>query len=88
MSKPSWMQDEENRADDVTKTGGTANNKAPKLVRVSRAPERKQKAFYVQAKYAEAFELFVFENRKKGIKAPEMAEEMISDYLKKYGRKI
>ncbi len=43
----------------------------PKLQRVEREPKRTQKAFYIQSKYAEAFEYFVLkQKRAKGKKSP------------------
>ena len=53
--KPNWMNEEDDRAKDLAEAGETTNNTAPKLVKVERAPERKQKSFYVQPAYTEAF---------------------------------
>jgi len=79
------MNEENSRADDLTETGGTTNNAAPKLMRVERAPERKQKMFYIQPKIAEAFEnLALAQKRAGGKKSTELAEEMIIDLLNKY----
>jgi hypothetical protein len=84
--KPGWMNEEEERAEDLTERAETSNNTAPQLVRVRKAPPRMQKAFYIQEKYAEAFDDFVYKQRKKkGKKAPELAEEAIKMLLKKYG---
>ena len=89
MGKPSWMDDEESRADALTETGQTANDTAPKLERVARAPKRTQKAFYIQDQHARAFERLVFDQKTlKGKKAPELAEEAIELLLKKYGAKL
>ena len=86
MSKPSWANEEENRATELVNKGQTANDTAPKLKRVDREPQRMQKAFYIQPKHAEAFEYFVFKQKKiKGKKAPELAEEAIKLLLEKYG---
>lgn len=85
-NKPDWMNEEEQRAEDLVDTGQTANHEAPQLVRIKKAPPRMQKAFYIQEKYAEAFEDFVYKQKKqKGKKAPELAEEAIRMLLKKYG---
>ncbi len=85
MPKPSWMDEEEGRADDLTETGKTANDDAPKLARVTRAPKRMQKAFYIQDQHAKAFERLVFDQKTiKGKKAPELAEEAIELLLEKY----
>lgn len=89
MSKPSWMNEEDNRATQQAKKTTVMNDKAPKLVRVERAPERKQKAFYIQPSYAEAFEDFALKQKRAGgKKATELAEEMIRDLLTKYGEDI
>ncbi len=85
-NKPAWMDGEKDRADEQTKTGETANSNAPQLERVTRAPARKQKAFYIQEKHAEAFEKLVFDLRKEGVKAPELAEQAIELLLKKHKR--
>ena len=80
------MEEENIRAKKQAATGLTANSEAPQLKRVAREPERKQKAFYIQPSYAEAFEdLALAQKRKKGKKATELAEEMVSDLLAKYG---
>lgn len=85
-NKPDWMSEEEKRADNLTEKAETSNNTAPQLVRVKKAPSRMQKAFYIQEKYAEAFDDFVYkQKKKKGKKAPEFAEEAIKMLLEKYG---
>lgn len=87
--KPAWMDEEQGRGSDLAQTGKTANDTAPKLARVARAPARKQKAFYIQDGHAEAFERLVFEQKRAGgAKAPELAEEAIEMLLKKYGAKL
>lgn len=84
--KPDWMNQEEDRAEKLTDKGQTSNHEAPQLVRVKKAPSRMQKAFYIQEKFAIAFEDFVYKQKKlKGKKAPELAEEAIKLLLKKYG---
>ncbi len=89
--QPAWMQQEEKRADTLAKTGKTANDTAPKLVkkRKASAPSRMQKALFVQEQYANAFDRLVFAQKMaKGKKAPELAEEAIELLLKKYGAKL
>ena len=89
MPKPAWMEEEQDRADNLKKSGNTANDTAPKLERVTRAPKRMQKAFYIQDKHAAAFEKLVFSQKTiKGKKAPELAEQAIELLLKKYGEKL
>ena len=85
MPKPSWMDEEENRAEELKKSGNTANSTAPKLARVTREPKRKQKAFYIQDGHAAAFERLVFNQKQAGgKKATLLAEEAIELLLKKY----
>jgi hypothetical protein len=85
---PNWLTAENERAEELTEIGGTTNNTAPRMVKVERAPDRKQKAFFIQPSYAEAFEDFALAQKRlkggKGKKATELAEEMIFDLLTKY----
>ena len=82
---PNWMTEENNRAEELTVKGGTENNAAPKLVRIEKAPVRKQKSFYIQPSFAVAFEdLALAQKRSGGKKATDLAEEMILDLLIKY----
>ncbi len=84
--RPSWMDEEEERATEQASTGKTPNAAAPQLVRMEKAPKRKQKMFYIQPCYAMAFEdLALKQKRTGGKKATDLAEEMISDLLEKYG---
>jgi hypothetical protein len=84
--QPDWMNQEEQRADNLANIGQTSNNDAPQLVRVKREPPRKQKAFYIQEKYAVAFDDFAYKQKKaKGKRATELAEEAIKMLLDKYG---
>jgi hypothetical protein len=86
---PSWAVEEDERAETLISEGKTGNNDAPKLERVNREPSRMQKAFYIQAKYAESFEDLVYKQKKsKGKKAPELAEEAIKMLLIHYGENI
>lgn len=87
--KPAWMDEEEGRASALAATGKTQNASAPQLVRFSRAPPRKQKAFYIQEQHAAAFERLVFAQKQaKGKKAPELAEEAIELLLGQYGETL
>lgn len=88
MNQPNWMDEETSRADDLQSKGTTVNATAPKLERVTRAPSRKQKAFYIQDQHSDAFERLVFDQKKAGKKAPELAEEAIEMLLKKYGAEL
>jgi hypothetical protein len=83
------MEEEEQRSDILTSTGETSNPEAPRLVRTTKAPPRSQKAFYIQEKYAHAFDaLALTQKRIKGPKATDLAEEMIRDLLIKYGQDV
>lgn len=83
------MDEEQERAEDLKKSGTTTNNTAPILARVTRAPKRMQKAFYIQNTHAQAFEKLVFNQKMvKGKKAPDLAEEAIELLLKKYHQKL
>ena len=87
--KPTWMNDEDYRAELQSKKTHLTNARAPKLVRVMRAPERKQKAFYIQPHIAEAFDLLALKQKKRvGRKSTDLAEEMILDLLNKYGEDV
>lgn len=80
------MIEEEQRAAQLAVIGQTSNNNAPQLKRVAKAPPRMQKAFYIQEKFANAFDDLVHKQKKiKGKKAPDLAEEAIKMLLKKYG---
>ena len=84
--KPAWMNQEEQRAEDLTEKSETSNNTAPQLMRIKKAPPRKQKAFYIQEKFANAFDDLAYKQKKiNGKKATELAEEAIKILLKKYG---
>ena len=86
---PSWMQEEDERAEGLKKTGKTVNAQAPQLARVTREPERMQKAFYIQRQHSLAFERLVFEQKNiRGKKAPALAEEAIELLLAKYEQKL
>lgn len=85
-NQPNWMDEEENRAEQVTETGQTTNPNAPQLARVYRQPPRKQKPFYLQESYIETFDDFVHEYKKgvKGNPAPQLIEEALRLLFEKY----
>ena len=86
MSKPAWANEEENRANKLVKDGTTSNNETLQLKRIEREPKRMQKAFYIQIKYAEAFENFAIKQKRLNKRrAPELAEESIKMLLDHYG---
>lgn len=91
MSQHNWLEEENQRAEQLSKTGQTTNSKAPRLVRAKSnpAPVRTKKGFFIQEKYAMAFDRLVFEQKMvKGKKGPELLEEALSMLLKKYGIKV
>ena len=83
----SWMDEVDEKAERQAETGKRPNAEAPQLVRQEvKAPARSTKGFYIQEKYAMAFDQLVFNQKKeKGKKAPDLAEEAIKMLLKKYG---
>ena len=83
-----WIDEENARASELAKTGTTANNNAPLLVKTTKkpAPVRHIKSIYIQDSYSLAFDKLVFEQKiAKGKKAPELMEEDIELLLKRYG---
>jgi len=86
----SWMDEVDEQAEQQAETGKRPNAEAPQLVRKeARAPTRATKGFYIQEKYAMAFDRLVFNQKQaKGKKAPELAEEAIKILLKKYGEDV
>lgn len=86
-----WIDEENARASELAKTGSTANNNAPLLVKTTKkaAPARHIKSIYIQDSYSLAFDKLVFQQKiAKGKKAPELMEEAIELLLKKYGRSL
>jgi len=82
-----WIDEENARASELAKTGTTANNNAPLLVKTTKkpAPARHIKSIYIQDSYSLAFDKLVFEQKiAKGKKAPQLMEEAIELLLKKY----
>ena len=82
-----WIEEENARAKDLAKTGGTSNNNAPRLI-VSKkkvTPARVVKNLYIQESHIRAFDKLVFSQKMlKGKNAPELAEEAIELLLKQY----
>jgi len=84
--QPAWMDEENTRATKLATSGETNNNNAPKMIKVTRAPKRKQKLFYIQEKHEQAFnQLVLNEKQVKGKKGSELAEEALELLFKKYG---
>ena len=83
----SWIEEENARAKDLAKTGGTSNNNSPRLI-VSKkkvTPARVVKNLYIQESHIRAFDKLVFSQKMlKGKNAPELAEEAIELLLKQY----
>ncbi len=82
-----WIDEENARASELAKTGTTANNNAPLLVKTTKklTPVRHIKSIYIQDSYSLAFDKLVFEQKiTKGKKAPELMEEAIELLLKQY----
>lgn len=82
------MIEEESRSSDASINGDTFNDLAPRMVK-QKAPPRKQKAFYIQEKYSDAFDDLAYKQKKSGgKKATELAEEAIYLLLTKYGENV
>lgn len=82
-----WIEEENARAIDLAKTGGTSNNNAPRLI-VSKkkvTPTRIVKNLYIQESHIRAFDKLAFSQKMlKGKNAPELAEEAIELLIKHY----
>ena len=86
-----WIDEENARASHLAKTGTTANDKAPLLVKTTKkpAPARHIKSIYIQDSYSLAFDKLVFQQKiAKGKKAPQLMEEAIELLLNKYNNKL
>lgn len=82
-----WIDEENARASELTKTGTTANNNAPLLVKTTKKPTpvRHIKSIYIQESHSIGFDKLVFEQKiSKGKKAPELMEEAIELLIQKY----
>ncbi|MBO9492195.1 hypothetical protein J7384_17675 [Endozoicomonas sp. G2_1] len=88
--KPSWMQDEEKRADELANSPQTTNAAAPRLVKVTREPPRRQKPFYLSEPYIKTFEQLCFDqkNTPGGKKSTHLGEEALNLLFEKYGYKL
>jgi hypothetical protein len=87
----SWIEEENARAKDLAKTGGTSNNNAPRLILSKKkvTPARVVKNLYIQESHIRAFDTLVFSQKMlKGKNAPELAEEAIELLLKQYNAKF
>jgi hypothetical protein len=84
---PVWVEEENNRATDLAKTGKTLNNQAPRLVAFKKKaiPLRMVKSIYIQQSHSQAFDKLAFDQKlQKGRTSPELMEEAIELILKKY----
>lgn len=82
-----WIEEENQRAENLSKSGETTNPKAPRLmVAKEKAPKRTTKGFFIQKLHSKGFDTLVFNQKLiNGKKAPELAEEAIELLLSKYG---
>ncbi|WIG71448.1 hypothetical protein KEC58_22415 (plasmid) [Photobacterium damselae] len=85
-SRLTWMDEEEQRADNNLQNGQTENTHAPVLKKVvKKAPERKTRGIYVQDDFWNDFEDLVLAQKKIGGKSkPELAEEALKLIVEKY----
>jgi hypothetical protein len=82
-----WINDENNRATDLAKTGETLNNQAPRLVAFKKktTPLRMVKSIYIQKSHSQRFAKLAFDQKlQNGKTTPELMEEAIELILKKY----
>ena len=84
--QPDWMNEEEERAEQVAVIGQNPNPTAPQLVRMTREPPRRQKTFYLQEVYIDMFEQLALSQKKKvkGNPAPKLAEEALRLLFEQY----
>ena len=84
-----WINEENLRAKDLTKTGKTTNNNAPRLVKDIKKtnPTRYIKSIYIQESHIKLFDKLVFEQKMiKGKKSTELMEEAIELLIKIYDK--
>jgi hypothetical protein len=86
-----WIEEENNRAIDLAKTGKTTNSNAMRFVSLKKKalPPRIVKSIYIQKTHAQALDKLAFsEKLDNGKSAPELIEEAIELLLKKYKTSI
>ena len=86
----SWIVEENQRSENLTKTGETTNSAAPRMIPAkSKEPSRATKGFYMQEDHKTAFDKLAFDEKLSGgKKAPELIEEAVELLLEKYGREL
>ena len=83
-----WIEQENARANELSRTGETTNNNAPRLIKATNkpTPARIIRSIYIQDLHGKAFDKLAFEQKMvKGKKAPELIEEAIELLIKNYG---
>ncbi|TYA74952.1 hypothetical protein [Seonamhaeicola marinus] len=88
MSEVDWMNEEENKADDLNKEGVVPNGKAPVMVKVYREPPRQQRPISIQDKHWFTLQELVSKQKKNGVRSTHLYEEAIELLLEKYGMKV
>ena len=86
-----WIEQENARANELSKTGETMNNNAPRLLKATKKPTpvRHIRSIYIQDAHGKAFDKLAFAQKMvKGKKAPELMEEAIELLLKKYNNNM
>ncbi|WP_150137761.1 hypothetical protein [Candidatus Enterovibrio escicola] len=84
-SRLSWMEEEDQRADQNKKSDKTENSTAPRLKKVFVAPKRTTRGVFVEDDIWEEFEDIIFQQKKaKGKTKPELAEEALLYVINKY----
>ena len=82
-----WIEEENARADELAKTGSTANQHAPLMTKKPKriTPARGVRTIYLQEQHSKALDRLAFEQKMcKGKKTPELIEEAIELLLKQY----
>ncbi len=91
MSEPDWLNDEDKRAEKLTKTGKSVSNPtAPKAKRRKIAPieiNRSLKGFRLRVDYQQLFDELVVEQKHTSKKnGPVLIEEALEMLFKKYNK--
>ena len=87
-----WMDEENERATSLSKTGKTTNDKAPRIQSVSVSKEistkRSIRSIYIKESHQRMLDKLIFEQKMAGgKKAPDLLEEAIELIVRKYNIK-
>lgn len=85
-----WMDEENERAKSLSKTGKTTNDKAPRIQSVSKETSTKRsiRSIYIKESHQRMLDKLIFEQKMAGgKKAPDLLEEAIELIATKYNIK-